>query len=517
MMNQKKFQFSILIRLFTVAFVASLITSCGNEKKADKPNVLIIYVDDLGYGDVSCYGAKAVHTPNVDSLAANGLLFTDAHCSASTCTPSRYALLTGSYAFRRNAAILPGDAPLLIDTAGNTIADMFKSAGYATAAIGKWHLGLGNGSPDWNTAVRPGPLEIGFDYSFLIPATPDRVPTVYVENHHVLNLDTTDPIEVSYKHRVGDDPIGLEHPEMLKMQADSQHSGTIINGISRIGFMKGGHTAYWKDEDFATVLNQKAKEFITAHKDQPFFLYYALPSIHVPRAPNAKFVGATTMGPRGDDIVQMDWMTGEVMKTLKELGIEKNTLVIFSSDNGPVLDDGYADEAVTKLGDHKPAGIYSGGKYSAFEGGTRVPTILYWPGHIQQGESDALISQVDFYRSLASLIGVKPQNATDAPDSRDLHKTLLGQSKTGRHEMVEEAFTMCIRQDEWKYIEPVSQKTPDWLKNKAIPTGLQSEPQLYNLKDDPAESHNLADQYPDKLRELSSRLKEIMKSNTITQ
>ncbi|HEU4609253.1 MAG TPA: sulfatase-like hydrolase/transferase, partial [Chitinophagaceae bacterium] len=258
MMNQKKFQFSILIRLFTVAFVASLITSCGNEKKADKPNVLIIYVDDLGYGDVSCYGAKAVHTPNVDSLAANGLLFTDAHCSASTCTPSRYALLTGSYAFRRNAAILPGDAPLLIDTAGNTIADMFKSAGYATAAIGKWHLGLGNGSPDWNTAVRPGPLEIGFDYSFLIPATPDRVPTVYVENHHVLNLDTTDPIEVSYKHRVGDDPIGLEHPEMLKMQADSQHSGTIINGISRIGFMKGGHTAYWKDEDFATVLNQKA-------------------------------------------------------------------------------------------------------------------------------------------------------------------------------------------------------------------------------------------------------------------
>jgi arylsulfatase A len=499
----------ILFLALMVVFVSS---SCKNQmnKKVQKPNILFIYVDDLGYGDLSCYGATAVQTPNVDSLAHHGMRFTDAHCSASTCTPSRFALLTGSYAFRNNAAILPGDAPLIIDTKKETIASMLKKEGYATGVIGKWHLGLGDGKPDWNNAIKPGPLEIGFDYSFLIPATPDRVPTVYVENHKVFNLNNNDQIKIYYNKRVGNDPIGLEHPEMLKMQADSQHSGTIVNGISRIGFMKGGHQAYWKDEDFGTVLNQKAKEFITQHKDQPFFLYYSLPTIHVPRAPNAKFVGATKMGPRGDDIVEMDWMTGEVMKTLKELGLDNNTLVIFSSDNGPVLDDGYADQAVAKLGNHHPAGIYKGGKYSAYEGGTRVPTITFWPGKIRSGESDALFSQVDFFASLAKLVGVNHIKENSAPDSKDMLQVLLGKSEIGRQEMVEEAFTMSLRFGDWKYIAPFSGKTPDWLKNKAVPTGLQAEAQLFNLKDDPMETHNIADQYPDNLDKLSKSLAKII-------
>lgn len=503
----KKILFLALIAVFASS-------ACKNQmnKKAKKPNILIIYVDDLGYGDVSCYGATAVKTPNVDALAANGMKFTDAHCSASTCTPSRYALLTGSYAFRNNAAILPGDAPLIINPKKETIASMLKDAGYATGVIGKWHLGLGDGKPNWNADIKPGPLEIGFDYSFLIPATPDRVPTVYVENHRVVNLDKQDPITINYDKRVGNDPIGLEHPEMLKMQADSQHSGTIVNGISRIGFMEGGHKAYWKDEDFASVLNDKATEFITKHKDEPFFLYYSLPSIHVPRAPNAKFVGATKMGPRGDDIVQMDWMTGEVMKTLKKLGLEDNTLVIFSSDNGPVLDDGYADKAVELLGDHKPAGIYKGGKYSAYEGGTRVPTITYWPKHIQQGESNALLSQVDIFASLAQLVGEKVDPAKGAPDSQDLLSVLMGKSKVGRKEMVEEAFTMCLRSGDWKYIAPQTKPTPGWLKNKAVPTGLQTTPQLYNLEEDPKEGHNLAEQYPAEVKELAQRLESIMKN-----
>lgn len=503
----KKILFLALIAVFASS-------ACKNQmnKKAKKPNILIIYVDDLGYGDVSCYGATAVKTPNVDALAANGMKFTDAHCSSSMCTPSRYALLTGRYAFRNNAAILPGDAPLIINPDRETIADMLKKAGYATGVIGKWHLGLGDGKPNWNADIKPGPLEIGFDYSFLIPATPDRVPTVYVENHRVVNLDKQDPITINYDKRVGTEPIGLEHPEMLKMQADSQHSGTIINGISRIGFMEGGHKAYWKDEDFATVLNDKATEFITKHKDEPFFLYYSLPSIHVPRAPNAKFVGATKMGPRGDDIVQMDWMTGEVMKTLKKLGLEDNTLVIFSSDNGPVLDDGYADKAVELLGDHKPAGIYKGGKYSAYEGGTRVPTITYWPKHIQQGESNALLSQVDIFASLAQLVGEKVDPAKGAPDSKEMLSVLMGKSKVGRKEMVEEAFTTSLRSGDWKYIAPAKGKTPDWLKNKVVPTGLQATPQLYNLEEDPNEGHNLAEQYPAEVKELAQRLESIMKS-----
>jgi arylsulfatase A-like enzyme len=476
-----------------------------------KPNILIIYVDDLGYGDLSCYGATQVQTPNVDALVQKGMKFTDAHCSASTCTPSRYALLTGSYAFRNNAAILPGDAPLIIGKNTPTIAAMLKKAGYATGVIGKWHLGLGNGHPNWNTVIAPGPLEIGFDYSFLIPATPDRVPTVYVENHQVVNIDPADPITINYTKRVGNDPIGLEHPEMLRMQADSQHSGTIINRISRIGFMKGGHKAYWKDEDFATVLNDKVTAFIIQHKDQPFFLYYSLPSIHVPRAPNARFIGATKMGPRGDDIVQMDWMTGEVLKTIQKLGLTSNTLVIFSSDNGPVLDDGYADSAVALLGSHQPAGIYKGGKYSAYEGGTRVPTITCWPGTIPAGESNALISQVDLFRSLANLVG-QPMEQNAAPDSKNLLSDFMGKSNTGRKNLIEESFVMSLRSGDWKFIGIAKGKTPDWLKNKKVPTGLQATPQLYNLEDDPKENHNLAEEYPDITQKMAGELNKLIQA-----
>jgi len=493
--------------------ISLLLASCAENKKLleKKPNIIFIYVDDLGYGDVSCYGATSVNTPNVDALASGGLQFTDAHCSASTCTPSRFALLTGSYAFRNNAAILPGDAPLIINTRQETIASMLKKSGYTTGVIGKWHLGLGNGKPDWNADIKPGPLEIGFDYSFLIPATPDRVPTVFVENHRVVNLNITDPIQVNYNEPIGSEPIGLENEEMLKMRADTQHSGTVVNGISRIGFMSGGHSAYWKDEDFPIVLANKAKTFMEENNDKPFFLYFSLPDIHVPRAPNQRFIGKTSMGPRGDAIVQMDWMTGEISKKLKELGIADNTLIIFSSDNGPVLDDGYADNAVTNLGSHKPAGIYKGGKYSAYEGGTRVPTIAYWPGKIKPGKSDAMISQVDFFATIAKLVDQKITDNKTAPDSFELLDLLLGNSNKGREEMIEEAFTLSIRSGNWKYIAPQTKPTPGWLANKDVATGLQFTAQLYNLKDDPKEENNLAMKFPEKVKELALKLEQVMK------
>jgi arylsulfatase A len=497
---------SIVSLFFTAVVLSCTIPRARNQRK---PNILIIYVDDLGYGDLGCYGATAVQTPNVDALAKNGLRFTDAHCSASTCTPSRFALLTGSYAFRNNAAILPGDAPLLIAPGTETMASMLKKAGYTTGVIGKWHLGLGNGSPDWNGTVKPGPLEIGFDYSFLIPATPDRVPTAFVEGHTVVNLDPQDPIEINYNQKTGNEPTGLERPDLLKMRADTQHSGTIVNGISRIGFMKGGHKAYWKDEDFATVLNEKMNAFVTANKDKPFFLYYSLPGIHVPRAPNARFKGATKMGPRGDDIAEVDWMTGEAIKALQHWGIANNTLIIFSSDNGPVLNDGYDDQSVELLGDHRPAGIYKGGKYSAYEGGTRVPFIATWPGQIQPSTSNALFGQVDLLATLADMVGVKINHTRSAPDSKHLLAALLGKSKEGRKDLLEEAFTMSLRSGDWKYIEAAAGKTPDWLKNKAVPTGLQSTPQLYNLEDDPGENHNVAAQYPEVAGKIAAELRAI--------
>lgn len=495
--------------------VSGFFWSCDQKatqtSEASQPNIIIFYVDDLGYGDLSSYGATGVQTPNVDRLANQGVRFTDAHSPAATCTPSRYSLLTGEYAFRNDAKILPGDAPLLIDTAKMTLPKMLKKAGYASAVVGKWHLGLGNGSINWNEKVSPGPLEIGFDYSFLLPATGDRVPSVYLENHNVVNLDPADPIQVSYNEKVGNRPTGVENPELLRYAADRQHSETIVNGISRIGYMAGGEAALWKDEDFADILTQKANQFIANNKENPFFLYFSFHDIHVPRLPHEKFIGKSEMGLRGDAIVQMDWMTGEVMKQLEKLGLEENTLVIFTSDNGPVLNDGYDDQAEELLGSHQPAGVYRGGKYSAFEAGTRVPFIAHWPGQIKPLESPALLTQVDLLASLAELVGVE-LSTEEQSDSENQLKALMGQDTIGRSLMLEEAFTFALRKGQWKYIEPVAANKayPAWLKNKDIEGGMDTIPQLYDLSNDPAEKVNLATDSPELLAELQQALQMIL-------
>ncbi|MBT7583407.1 MAG: sulfatase-like hydrolase/transferase, partial [Kordiimonadaceae bacterium] len=337
-----------------------LLVSCGEAPAPDKPNIIILYVDDLGYGDIGVNGATAVQTPNIDRLAAGGLNFTDAHSTAATCTPSRYALLTGEHGFRSNLDIVDGDASALIRPGKPTLPSMLKKAGYSTAVIGKWHLGLGDGVVDWNKEVKPGPREIGFDYSFLMPSTGDRVPSVYLENHTIIGLDPNDPIAVSYGEKVGSRPTGRERPDLLRYQADDQHSDTIINGVSRIGTMAGGEAALWLDEEFVDIFTGKARDFIRGNKDDPFFLFYSFHDIHVPRLPNPRFIGKTDMGPRGDAIAQMDWVVGEITAELEMLGLAENTLILFTSDNGPVLNDGYSDQAVERLGNHKPAGIYKG-------------------------------------------------------------------------------------------------------------------------------------------------------------
>jgi len=488
-----------------------VMASCSNqqENKISKPNIVIIYTDDVGYGDIGANGSKTVQTPNIDRLAKGGVNFTDAHCSAATCTPSRYSLLTGSYAFRQKAAILPGNAPLLIDPSKGTLPAMLQKAGYKTAVIGKWHLGLGMGKVDWNKEIIPGAREVGFDYSFIIPATPDRVPCVFVENDRVAGLDPKDPIEVDYQHDFGEYPAGVQHPELLKMKGDLQHSCSIINGVSRIGYMKGGKNSLWIDEEFNKVLNEKASNFIRKNIDQPFFLYYAIPNIHVPRMPSKEFVGKTTMGPRGDDIAEMDFYTGKIIELLKELGLEKNTLIIFSSDNGPILDDGYDDNAAELLGDHKPGGPFKGAKYSIYEAGTRMPTIVYWPGTVKPGTSSAMLSQVDLYASIAKLVGQEIQPGY-APDSEDHLDAWLGKSQVGRNFMLEEAFTLGLRMGDWKYVAPQTKATPDWLKNKDVPTGLSDQPQLYNLNDDVGETKNLVSANSDILGKMVKKLQEIM-------
>lgn len=480
--------------------------------QASKPNVIIIYADDLGYGDVSCYGSKKVATPNIDRLAKKGIRFTNAHTTAATCTPSRYSLLTGEYAWRKpGTGVATGDAAALILPGRSTLPLVFQQAGYQTGVVGKWHLGLGpQGGPDWNGEVKPSPLDIGFHESFIMAATGDRVPCVYVDNRRVVNLDPNDPIKVSFKEPIGNEPTGRANPELLKMKHSHGHDFTIINGIGRIGYMTGGKSARWKDEDMADIFTQKAVSFIENHAKQPFFLYFATQDIHVPRVPHERFAGKSGMGPRGDVILQLDWAVGKVLETLDRLGLSQNTMIVFSSDNGPVVDDGYQDQAVELLNGHTPAGPLRGGKYSAFDAGTRVPFIVSWPQKIKAGVSPALVSQIDLLASFASLTG-QTFDATTAPDTRNYLPALLGKDKKGRDHVIEHAGTFSVIQGDWKYIEPSNRAKMSVETNTEL--GNDTKPQLYNLKTDLGEKNNLAETNPAKLKELEKLLKSVKELN----
>ena len=486
---------------------AFLATAGGAHAAGPLPNVVLIYADDLGYGDLSAYGATRFATPRIDGLAAQGLRLTNAHAAAATCTPSRYALMTGEYAWRRKGTgVLAGDARLIVEPGRTTLASILKRAGYRTGVVGKWHLGLGNGRLDWNGDIRPGPREIGFDESFLVPATGDRVPCVYVENGRVRGLDPKDPIEVGYERPVGDEPTGKAHPELLMMHPSHGHDMTIVNGISRIGYMSGGRSARWVDEDMADVLTGKATDFIERHRDEPFFLYYATHDIHVPRVPHARFAGKSGLGPRGDVILQLDWATGQILDTLDRLKLAGRTLVVFASDNGPVVDDGYRDDAVEKLGGHRPSGPLRGGKYSAFDGGTRVPMIVRWPGRVKPGVSDALVSQADFVASFATLTG-QPLAREEAPDSLDVLGALLGTSPSGRDSLVEQAGALSLIAGRWKLISP--NEGPRMSSQTNIELGNDPRPQLYDLSADLGERQNVAAEHPEVVRELTARLDRI--------
>ena len=501
---------SLLFLVFVIGFLitcdsASSAKVSDSNNKNEKPNIIIIYADDLGYGDIGAYGAMALNTPNMDKLTEEGVQFTNGYATSATCSPSRYALLTGSYPWRNeNARILPGTAPLLIKTDQMTLPKMLKEQGYHTGVVGKWHLGLGSGVVDWNKQISPGPNEVGFDYSYIMAATQDRVPTVYIENGNVLGLEPDDPIEIDYKNNFDGQPTGKDNPELLKMMWHHGHNSSIINGIPRIGYMKGGESAKWIDENMADTFLIRAQQYVKMHKDKPFFLYFGLQQPHVPRTPHPRFAGKSGLGPRGDVILEADWCIGELYKTLEEEGLLDNTLIIFSSDNGPVLNDGYNDDAVEKLGDHKPSGELRGGKYSLFEAGTRVPFSTYWKGHIQPRKSDALVCQVDLFSSLAALVDSDKR----VNDSQNLLDAFLGTNMEGREELVIEATSRtAFRKGDWVMIPPF--KGPPVNTKVNIELGNLTDYGLYNLKDDVGQQFNLAQKHPEKLQELITSFEDI--------
>lgn len=509
MIVQRCFAPACFLLLLCVSLVGTPRIACAadNPQAGEehlRPNVVIIYADDVGFGDVGCYGATKIETPNLDKLAAAGVRFTDAHSPAATCTPSRYALMTGEYAWRkRGTGILPGDANLIIEPDRLTLPKVFKNAGYRTGIVGKWHLGLGDKPIDWNTEIKPGPREVGFDASFILPATNDRVPCVYVENGRVVNLDPADPIQVRYDERIGDDPTGKANPELLKLKPSHGHADTIVNGISRIGFMSGGKSARWVDEEMADTFVDRARAFIDANTASPFFLMVAPADIHVPRTPHSRFVGTSGCGIRGDAMHELDWMVGEVVAAIDKAGLTDNTLVIFSSDNGPVWDDGYQDGSGEALNGHQPSGQWRGRKGQPYEGGTRVPMIARWPARLTPGTSDLLLTHADFLATFADLFD-QALPAQAARDSVSLVAALDESGQPARGHLVEHGSRRsAIRQGDWKLIfDNDFHAAPN--ANRRVESV-----ELYNLTKDPSESTNIADGNPEKVNELQSLLGQI--------
>lgn len=500
-MNYRKEILVVLLGVFLCNTACESQKTASNETETKKPNVVIIYTDDIGYGDIGVNGAELISTPNIDQLASEGIRFTDAHCAASTCSPSRYSLLTGEMGFRKNLGIQPVNAPLSIKTTQFTLGKLFQEAGYHTGIIGKWHLGIGNGDINWNEQLKPGPNEVGFNYSFVIPSSNDRSPFVFLENDRVYNHDPKDPITVSRK-RIPDEvpgtkyPNGLENPESMTVYTgDKNHHGTVINGVGRIGYMRGGKKALWNDKDIADNLIDKTREFISKNENDPFLLLLTTNDIHAPRLPHPRFKGTTSLSYRGDNVVQLDWCVGEVMKMLKKKGLEDNTILIFSSDNGPVgIDGGYKDGS--NLGNHKAAGIYRGGKYSIYEGGTRVPFIIRWPSVLKPMVSEALVSQVDLLASFADYLNIKIPEG-DALDSRNYWDAFMGKDIVGADVILEQGNTIgggiAIRKGNMKYIH----KKDNY--------------EMYNLKLDPSEKNNIIKDFPELSKELHEELTNLEK------
>jgi len=466
----------------------------------------------LGYGDLGCYGATKVRTPHIDRIAQEGRRFTDFHAASAVCSPSRYALVTGRYPSRADLwDPIFLRTPLVIDTTQITIADVMSDAGYATAVIGKWHLGFGTESPiDWNKELKPGPLELGFDYYFGVPILNSHPPFVYVENHHIVGLVPEDPMVY------GEHAETRWFPEKMDMQA--------------IGGGRAAHARY-DDRMVGTTLKDTAVAWISAHKGEPFFLYFAPTNIHHPFTPAPQFIGTSEAGRYGDFIHELDWMVGEMMSLLDREGLADNTLLIVTSDNGGMLNQGGQD--AFKAGHHQNGDLF-GFKFDAWEGGHRVPFIARWPGKIEAGSvSDELVSNVDMLATLAALVN-RPLADGEGPDSYNALPALIGTPAEPIRDFLvispSKKTHLAIRKGEWMYISAqggggftgtkigehtlggpaatlLTHQVNSDIEDGAIKADAPPA-QLYNLRADPGQSTNVYDEQPQLVAELEALLDE---------
>lgn len=459
------------------------------ETKPAAPNIIVILADDVGPGDAGAYGATKIKTPNIDRLAADGMRFDNAYASAAVCTPTRYSILTGQYAWRQDArgissGVANGNSPLLIPTEMTTVQGLLREHGYRTAVVGKWHLGFGRDKPDYNGELHPGPLETGFDEFFGIPATNDRIPTVFIRDHRVVGLDPADPIQVSYD----------------KEEAKREGLSSWAAGRTRIGWGKGGKAAWWKDEDIAEILTGEALRFIERNKDKPFFLFFTPHDVHAPKIPQQRFAGTSGISERADMLLGLDDAIGQVLRTLDRLGLAENTLVVYSSDNGAY---------VNEENGHRPTGVLRGIKSTSWEGGTRVPFVVSWPARINPGGvSCDLVSTIDIPATVAAAAEVGL--ARDAlPDSFNLLPAMLGEADAPkRDDLILQCGSghLSVRRGPWKYIPDLA-LADGWKSAKKDPSA-PARPGLFNLTEDPGEKNNLAAEQPAEVQRLAALLTE---------
>lgn len=477
--------FSSALRLLSCAGIVISVATAAPATTA--PNIVVILADDVGWGDAGCYGSTKVKTPNIDRLAREGQRFTNGHASAAVCTPTRYSLITGQYSWRQsgsglNKGVANGDSPLLIPTTITTAPGLLQKAGYQTAIIGKWHLGFGLKKPDYNQELRPGPLEIGFHEFFGIPATNDRIPTVFVRDHRVVGLDPSDPIQVTYD----------------KDEASQQGLSPFAAGRNRIGWGKGGKAAWWKDTDIADTQTRECVQFLERNKEKKFFLFFTPHDVHAPAIPHKRFVGTSGLSDRADMLHELDWSIGEILNTLERLDLAKNTLIIYSSDNGAYVNDESG---------HQPTGPFRGIKSQLWEGGHRVPFIVRWPSRIQPGVSEDLVSTIDVPHTICAAAGIDVSREA-LPDSFNLLPALLGEKKADKRDhliLMSGTGHLAIRDTQFKYM-PNLAFADGWKAGPKKKQGGPARPALYDLSKDPGETKNLFDSETAKANHLANLL-----------